>query len=357
MACDGQTNLTFGLPRKKTTTTQLRSNEKKTRTTDSNLTNAGKILLAQAGDSAELPCQAFPWTAGEQLASLSANKRRRVANLRPLGQRSLDSSSWSTSLEDSLQSGGGGEAESLQVEEDEQELEQERAELLERQTRRGDNLGDHLISLVFWYKDDNPVPIYTLDARQASLLPAAAAAAESLVAPTTPPPPSAFASPQANGSTAAASRLESQIVALNRRLLGQAKHYAAASSADAPTVRLDWTEDEAWAGGESRSKSREQQQQPLVIRLRLSKLRANQSGDYKCRVDFRRARTIRQTTRLFVQGKCARLQPLDGLQKFEMRPKHRGVGLEHAQAWRLICNLLCLVPRPLAAASPQIQCP
>lgn len=166
-----------------------------------------------------------------------------------------------------------------------------------------DDLNGHLISLVFWYKDDNPAPIYTLDARHA-VVPGALEPVPSLA--NDKPAASdrdhsknlqqrqshlnhnhkqqheiikshnGSATAQPNGTTTTY-HLANQVGQLNTRLLVAAKHYAAARTLG---LVIDW---------------------PL-IKLRLESVEARHSGDYKCRVDFRRARTIRQTVRLLVQG-------------------------------------------------------
>jgi len=156
-----------------------------------------------------------------------------------------------------------------------------------------ENLVDHLISLVFWYKDNNPAPIYTLDARQALVT-------ASQTAP-----------------NRSAGSLEAQIFELNRRLIGQAKHYegtSAGSGAGPVGAGEEWARRARrtsvrvvlgggdWAGERGREASNGETPS-FSIGLRLDGLQASDSGDYKCRVDFRRARTIRQTVRLFVEGK------------------------------------------------------
>ena len=107
---------------------------------------------------------------------------------------------------------------------------------------------DRLVSLIFWYKDENPAPVYTLDARRPLVAEQVAAAA-----PTSD--------------------------ALNLRLLAAARHYSAGAHL---SVRLD-----SW---------------PL-LKLRISRVSKAHAGEYKCRVDFRRARTIRRSTKLLVEGK------------------------------------------------------
>lgn len=93
------------------------------------------------------------------------------------------------------------------------------------------------ISLVFWYKDQNSSPIYTLDARNLDRS------------------------------------------AGNSQLLSHARHYQAAND-----YQFDPTSEF-----------------PLM-KLRIASASVEQSGEYKCRVDFRRSPTINRIIRLLVQG-------------------------------------------------------
>lgn len=163
----------------------------------------------------------------------------------------------------------------------------------------GGHLNDRLISLIFWYKDDNPAPIYTLDARQA-------------IAPASGVPKTSMAAARKrhrqqhnatsgrheddnnNNNNSSGDDKMDQIDELNRRLLAGAKHYdgtRTSTSTWAHLGKLELTVD--W---------------PLV-RLRLAEVRAHHSGHYKCRVDFRWARTLRASRRLLVQGEfCLKSQ-------------------------------------------------
>lgn len=165
-----------------------------------------------------------------------------------------------------------------------------------------------LVSLIFWFKDDNPAPIYTLDARQVAL-PDKLSDLE-LASKT----PSFSATDQHSGqrrpsnsnSTSAkrddtsggaghhlqhpASRLSHQqlINLANKRLMANSRHYPGKLAGEQLTSRLllDTSADLF----------------PLV-RLRIDKAQASDTARYKCRVDFRRSRTVSQVVRLLVKGK------------------------------------------------------
>lgn len=264
---------------------------------DSNLARTAqtgsKIFVADAGESVELPCQAFPSLETpssdlEQTNYVSANANagaRRAARSNRRQQRRRQTRE-ATSVGGHLASRFERRADlPLFASADLHSGDEEEGS--ESRRKSDDNLGDHLISLVFWYKDDNPAPIYTLDARQALVLSPDFGLAQQKYGGGE----SFHTSPPANRS------LASQIATLNRRLIAEARHYYGSpqmSAGKRMSVHLES------GGGPSEG--------PLVIRLRLSDLEASQSGDYKCRVDFRRARTIRQTVRLFVQGECGTIR-------------------------------------------------
>lgn len=160
-------------------------------------------------------------------------------------------------------------------------LEEEQIERLDREP--DDGPASHLISLVFWYKDDNPAPIYTLDARQAA---GATLAELSVRLGQDGGRKQRGGNNNSSGGTNHRHRphsdvtegpLNQSIGQLNERLLANAKHY---SSNARLTLRLDW---------------------PL-LKLRLGPLAAADSGAYRCRIDFRRARTRLASVQLLVQG-------------------------------------------------------
>jgi hypothetical protein len=168
----------------------------------------------------------------------------------------------------------------------------------QQQTRlRDEEPADYLVSLVFWYKDDNPAPIYTLDARQPMTAPAAAAAERLLL-----------------DGVAGWTR----VAETNRRLLAAARHYHGGKRTTAATQ----------AGRQIRDGLKIKTDNWPVIKLQLAGVGPAQAGDYKCRVDFRRARTIRRTSRLFVEGRrrrprrAERMGPAAGKQRAS--PQRRG---------------------------------
>ena len=124
---------------------------------------------------------------------------------------------------------------------------------------------DELVSLIFWYKDDDPRPIYTLDARQVSLT-----ASESPNLPKFGAPNSTPAS--ANGT----------FLARNRHLLLAAKHYSTSERLHLET-----------------------QSNFPTLELLIEEAETLDSGQYKCRVDFRRSRTLNQLIELLVEGESA----------------------------------------------------
>lgn len=150
---------------------------------------------------------------------------------------------------------------------------------------RLDQMDEDLVSLVFWYKDDNPTPIYTLDARQVTL---------SGLQLSNGQPDKSGSSADPNTTTTGRRRSN---LAINRLMLAGAKHYPTQRSGR-PPLSVD---------GSSRF--------PLLT-LDLPAVEARDSGRYKCRVDFRRSPTISQSVRLLVEGKgtlnssLARLAPL-----------------------------------------------
>lgn len=114
-----------------------------------------------------------------------------------------------------------------------------------------DALGLDQISLVFWYKDQNPSPIYTLDARHFDRS------------------------------------------AQNKHPLAHAKHYQSDTK-----YKLDLAS-----------------QFPLIKLLILSGS-AEDSGDYKCRVDLRQSATINRVIRLLVQGKHLHTQIVQDVSQY-----------------------------------------
>lgn len=109
-----------------------------------------------------------------------------------------------------------------------------------------------LISLLFWYKDLDPRPIYTLDARQ-------------LVA--------------------------------DKTLLGDFS--ALLNSKGLKTYSAD-----------PRLKLEPVKSKPRQVSLVIEQVQAKDSGLYKCRVDFRRTRTMTRMMQLLVPGKFAATQRL-----------------------------------------------
>lgn len=124
---------------------------------------------------------------------------------------------------------------------------------------RLDQLDDWLVSLVLWYKDDNPSPIYTLDARH-----------------------QVPANPINSGPTTGKARAPTAMSPLDEelaRLLARARHY----SADESRYKLDTSR-----GSE--------------LKLSIARTNANDSGQYKCRVDFRNWPTQSHVMKLSVKG-------------------------------------------------------
>lgn len=193
---------------------------------------------------------------------------------------------------------------------------------------------DKLVSLVFWYKDSNPAPIYTLDARHAPLDPTALFSSASSASSRDT---SAAQSPHQSGrarttQSGAASERVREIGLLNLRLLQRAKHYRSQSQqltsspvgggggAQVSVVSGSELEAAPRAVGLSSGAASEQtqQQQPALATMATSNqiqrawplvlltLRnvgvARSAGAYKCRVDFRRARTLTRQVRVLVQG-------------------------------------------------------
>lgn len=119
----------------------------------------------------------------------------------------------------------------------------------------------NIVSLIFWYKDDNPVPMYTLDARHASIM-----ASEIDKRPAS-----------LIGPTALAGNWK------NERLLSSARHHVAPSMASS---RLSFDTKSAFP----------------ILKLRIERTQASDSGRYRCRIDFKRSPTINQQIGLLVRG-------------------------------------------------------
>lgn len=131
------------------------------------------------------------------------------------------------------------------------------------QANSASRANEDLVSLIFWYKDDNPVPIYTLDARQAHQ-----------AAPDVDKRPNDLISQP----LAASSK--------NERLLSTARHHPASSANPGDEQRL----------------SLDTKSNFPILTLRIERSQASDSGRYRCRVDFRRSPTINQQIALLVQG-------------------------------------------------------
>lgn len=129
--------------------------------------------------------------------------------------------------------------------------------------RNSDDDHVRLVSLVFWYKDDNPSPIYTLDARRHQV----PAASDSISRDSLPPPLDGESKGHNSSSLLVAG------------LLARARHY----SADESRYKL------------ADSSSGE-------LKLLIANTSATDSGKYKCRVDFRRWPTQSQLMELSVRG-------------------------------------------------------
>lgn len=131
------------------------------------------------------------------------------------------------------------------------------------------------VSLVFWYKDDNPSPIYTLDARnRPAPLPPAANPIRRL---------SAAPAPAADGSQKWSKGEKRQNFARESslaELVASSRHY----SADATKFALD-----------------------DALRLLVKRANASDAGTYKCRVDFRQGPTQSRLVRLAVKGESESL--------------------------------------------------
>lgn len=192
--------------------------------------------------------------------------------------------------------------------------------------------GDMLVSLVFWYKDANPAPIYILDARRTSLdqMDSILASERAAMAATTgsaagPGRGDAPGARQINARAKKPAQSESvdrlrDIGVLNLRLLESAKHYRpkeAAASANPSKLSVAVERGGSAADDNGVSPDRADTVNGTannrtttianfwpVIKLLISDASERQSGEYKCRVDFRRARTLSRQVRLLVQGKC-----------------------------------------------------
>lgn len=160
-----------------------------------------------------------------------------------------------------------------------------------------------LVSLVFWFKGDNPAPIYTLDARQVALnlseeeenidgeanktyWPIESGSSKQQTAKLVP-----SKSTQVNSNKFRATRPINEsgqqqllITSANKRLLAAAKHYPGKLASERLQLDASWS------------------QFPLV-RLQIESATASDTADYKCRVDFRRSRTISQLVSLLVKGR------------------------------------------------------
>lgn len=164
---------------------------------------------------------------------------------------------------------------------------------------------DDLFSLLFWFRGDDPVPIYTLDARQV-LLPDKLADLEVAGGPSLSPAPEgrlkgARRPPRSAVNATGPQRRrrrprhrtesgsdQSKLIRMaNERLISQATHYPGSLGGAqlASRLVLDSSPD----------------QFPLV-RLRIEPVQAADTATYKCRVDFRRSRTVSQVVRLLVKG-------------------------------------------------------
>lgn len=175
-----------------------------------------------------------------------------------------------------------------------------------------------LVSLVFWFKDDNPTPIYTLDARQvqvnapfershqASNLPSLASKKEAKSERFSELDKSQLG--QANntanhynnepnqrdnnkdheGTSEEHNSERAKLMHMNRRLLSGARHYPSKrelnSSTGSGSLKLDPTSSFP------------------VLKLIIEGVGPRDSGNYKCRVDFRRSSTVSQLMRLLVEG-------------------------------------------------------
>lgn len=174
------------------------------------------------------------------------------------------------------------------------------------QSRTASN-GLDLVSIIFWFKDDNPIPIYTLDARQMqanSLIPKLTDSEQEL-----PDKKSRKAdTTKVNNNTAINhhhyhNKKDNQdhnndnseiakIMHTNMQLLSGARHYQSSRRGDETREKLN----------NSLLKLDPLSSFP-VIKLKIEGVRPWDSGNYKCRVDFRRSSTISQIVRLLVEGK------------------------------------------------------
>lgn len=134
--------------------------------------------------------------------------------------------------------------------------------------QRNANEPQDLISLILWYKGDNPSAIYTLDARQV-------ASGINL----------SQLKDKETGSGKADNNTEPSFGLLNRHLVSEARLYTTLSLSKRERLQLDRSSEFP------------------VIKLQVKSAEAEDSGQYKCRVDFRRSPSHIQSYYLQVQGK------------------------------------------------------
>lgn len=175
-----------------------------------------------------------------------------------------------------------------------------------------------LVSIIFWFKDDNPIPIYTLDARQMQangLIPKPTTNSErdldkksryATAANNTATnhrhhhhyhnkkdAQETISSGSGNGNSNNNDNSEiAKIMHTNVQLLSGARHYRGSRRGDSTTV----------ANVNSSLLKLDPISSFPVIKLTIEGAGPRDSGNYKCRVDFRRSSTISQIVRLLVEG-------------------------------------------------------
>lgn len=188
--------------------------------------------MVGSGDLVELACHAF----GHKIDYDRATRSWRLATANFDSKQETSFSSIQEELAEQLVNSGPPEIDTLQPDPNKRKLNQD------------------LITLVFWYKDSNPSPIYTLDARHANSV-------------------ATLRDNRSNHDGITSSNL-------NVALLANAKHYHSSGR-----FQLDATS-----------------HFPVLV-LSLRGAQASDSGQYRCRVDFRQSPTQNQKIPLLVQGK------------------------------------------------------
>lgn len=135
----------------------------------------------------------------------------------------------------------------------------------ERKWRPAGAPGDaDLIEVIFWFKDEHPEPVYTLDARAAA------------AAPTDDAREGDLDEPHVTNRTVIGERV--------RLALAAAVHYPAKSPGDSAAFKLDLASEFP------------------VIKLLVARAQLGAQGKYRCRIDYRRRPTWTQSVELQLEG-------------------------------------------------------